>query len=278
MLFANNNDRITGYRGAITPPIPLTKTTFQEVEMADSIICKIKGCSNNSKARGWCSMHWTRWKRHGDPLYIKYFVKKTCSVDACNRHTSGLGYCSMHYQRLKNNGSPHVSKYEKWHKSEYCNVDGCGNKRIVKGMCQKHYLRVKNNGGVKAFNPRYKRMISWLKAHASHDGDECLIWPFSINDRGRGIANINGKSTSAPRIMCMIAHGEPPTDTHQAAHYCGNGHKGCVNPKHIRWATAKENEFDKRGHGTLRRGTAINTSKLSECDVTKIRAIGKSMT
>lgn len=30
--------------------------------------CVIEDCSNPSRQRGWCRKHYTRWKRHGDPL------------------------------------------------------------------------------------------------------------------------------------------------------------------------------------------------------------------
>lgn len=29
--------------------------------------CAINGCPNPVKARGWCGMHYIRWRRHGDP-------------------------------------------------------------------------------------------------------------------------------------------------------------------------------------------------------------------
>ena len=49
-----------------------------------------------------------------------------------------------------------------------------------------------------------------------------------------------------------------------------------MNPRHLSWKTAKQNEADKITHGTIRRGSSINTSKLSEDDVREIRKmIGK---
>jgi hypothetical protein len=30
--------------------------------------CSINGCGIQAKARGWCSAHYHRWQRHGDPL------------------------------------------------------------------------------------------------------------------------------------------------------------------------------------------------------------------
>lgn len=34
--------------------------------------CSIEGCGIwPLMGRGWCAKHWTRWKRHGDPLFVK---------------------------------------------------------------------------------------------------------------------------------------------------------------------------------------------------------------
>lgn len=35
----------------------------------DYRICTIPGCDKRSMARGWCSKHWQRWQKHGDPNY-----------------------------------------------------------------------------------------------------------------------------------------------------------------------------------------------------------------
>lgn len=33
--------------------------------------CSIEGCARGARARGWCSLHWDRWRRHGDPLFSR---------------------------------------------------------------------------------------------------------------------------------------------------------------------------------------------------------------
>lgn len=38
--------------------------------MADRT-CSVEGCERSSACRGWCSMHYTRWRRHGDAGYIR---------------------------------------------------------------------------------------------------------------------------------------------------------------------------------------------------------------
>ena len=32
--------------------------------------CSIEGCDKDSRARGWCPMHYMRWKTHGDPEVV----------------------------------------------------------------------------------------------------------------------------------------------------------------------------------------------------------------
>src|SRR5690606_6465223 len=115
------------------------------------------------------------------------------------------------------------------------------------------------------------------EANSSYAGDDCLKWPFGVGDHGRGIVTISGSTVSAPRAMCKSAHGEPPAPYHQAAHSCGNGHLGCMNPKHLRWATVRENELDKIIHGTVRRGSDINTAKVTAEEVIQIREMAGSV-
>jgi hypothetical protein len=33
-------------------------------------ICNVDLCQRQSDARGWCKMHWKRWRKHGDPTKI----------------------------------------------------------------------------------------------------------------------------------------------------------------------------------------------------------------
>jgi hypothetical protein len=246
--------------------------------MAEYSICKIDGCANPQRTRGLCSAHYQRQKKFGDPQHggpVAQVPIVVCAHDGCksiaNIGAGAKGFCSKHYQRFKKFGDGSVSLLDR--ETSVCKVEGCGRgKPLSSGLCQKHYVRLKIHGTTDLpKNSRSGRKIRWMQEHASYGGDDCLIWPFTRNDTGRGMATINGKNTSAPRAMCILAHGEPPSPNHHAAHTCGKGHEGCVNPRHLRWATPQENERDKEYHGTLRKGSEINTSRLSEADVTAIR-------
>jgi hypothetical protein len=114
----------------------------------------------------------------------------------------------------------------------------------------------------------------FLLDHVSYQGDDCVIWPFT-RTRGYAYVGVNGKIRIAHRFMCELAHGAPPTPKHHAAHSCGRGDEGCVNPRHLSWKTVSENMLDRRKHGTHGRGPR---QKLNYDRVLEIRAFGPEWT
>lgn len=110
--------------------------------------------------------------------------------------------------------------------------------------------------------------VTWLNAHLEHEGDECLIWPYTRNRHGYGMMSYLGKLGEAHRFMCIFVNGEPPTPEHQAAHSCGNGHLGCVHPKHLAWRTPFQNRMESNEHGT---GKPPAPRRLTIEDVEAIR-------
>jgi hypothetical protein len=106
-----------------------------------------------------------------------------------------------------------------------------------------------------------------------------LIWPFARHEPkrgGRGYGKLRGSDGGeryAHRVMCELVHGDPPSPTHQAAHNCGQGHLGCVNPHHLRWDTTQGNADDRVIHGTENKGSRNGQAKLTEDDVIAIRKL-----
>ena len=129
---------------------------------------------------------------------------------------------------------------------KHCSVDGCAESHLAQGFCQKHYWRNHRHGSPLARPDNDGEPLAWLKLHAGWNGAECLLWPFGHTTDGYGSVSFNGKTTGAHRAMCVLAHGSPPAGQMQAAHSCGRGHEGCVNPKHLRWATSFDNHQDRR--------------------------------
>jgi|GEM_PF-1937551 len=158
--------------------------------------------------------------------------------------------------------------------SRICSLDGCDRPPHAFGYCAMHYTRWKRYGDPKfVLNGNDGLVQTWLAdLFASAPTDDCVSWPFAKTDEGYGIFQADKRRHVASRYVCEVTYGLPPTPKHQAAHSCGNGHLGCVNPRHLRWATKAENADDKMDHGTLLRGEQHGSSKLSEADVREIIA------
>lgn len=164
-----------------------------------------------------------------------------------------------------------------------CSVDDCnGNAsssaRGNNGLCRTHYGRLQRHGDPKGGRIHRGSSLAFIRdVAATFNDDACLIWPLTKSSTGYGRLILDGKVLSAHRYVCMISHGDPPTLDHQAAHSCGNGHLGCVNPKHLSWKTPKENQMDRVRHGTHSRGDRHPSAKLTSEDVSAIRGMIESL-
>lgn len=112
----------------------------------------------------------------------------------------------------------------------------------------------------------------WLIEHIGHQGDDCLKWPM-YRLHGYGNFGYLGKRHYAHRFMCELVYGPPPSPRHEAAHSCGRGHEGCVNPKHLSWKTKSENLLDCSAHGTQARSHYGTRGKLTKDQADEIRGL-----
>lgn len=154
-----------------------------------------------------------------------------------------------------------------------CSVSGCEQKHHAKGFCAVHHSRWKKYGDPnKALWFRGDR-IAFIKKAANYSGNECLLWPFGRDQHGHATVFWKGKKRKAARVVCELTNGRSTKSKPEAAHNCGNGHLGCLTPKHLRWDTHAGNMADMVRHGTSNRGQKNPNSKLSEQDVKKIREL-----
>lgn len=202
--------------------------------------CSVRGCRLEAVTKGYCRSHYARWWRTGDPGPAKikpYAYGRGCAVKGCKGKHAGHGYCNTHMLRWQRFGDPLRE-----------NV-------------------VASDGEPAAF---VDRALNWKSS-------KCLFWPYSCDQHGRAkIATLKrGRKVPAhvSRIVCIQIHGKPPTRKHEAAHNCGNGHLGCVNPLHIQWKTHAENCADTVAHDMSTRGGWHGGSKLNRADVRKIRQL-----
>lgn len=158
-----------------------------------------------------------------------------------------------------------------------CSVPGCngnahGSRHGSKGYCSKHYQKFRAHGnplGVRTEDGEPMRF--YLNVALCHESDDCLLWPYSKDRGGYGCLYKDGRVQGTHRVLCIDAHGEPPTPEHEAAHSCGNSL--CCNPKHLSWKTPLENSSDKLLHGTHNRGERSGKSKLTEEQVREIKSL-----
>lgn len=163
--------------------------------------------------------------------------------------------------------------------NKVCKIEGCGRPLAGRGLCDGHYRRLRELGDpllgkpLRKSKPTRYTNLQWLRDHVDHDSDECLLWPFVRTGKGYGHVTVGGKTKIASRVMCAFVNGEPPTPEHQSAHSCGNGHLGCVNPRHLSWKTNDENIQDKIAHGRSTRGERQWQSKLTATEAKQIRSL-----
>lgn len=151
-----------------------------------------------------------------------------------------------------------------------CCIDGCNRPHEAKGYCSLHYQRWKRSGDpltARAYPKRGEPLAFFEKAAAS-ETDKCIFWPYASKGRGYGEVWLKGEKRFVHQAMCEAAHGAGFPGG-EVAHSCGV--KLCINPRHLRWATRRENHADKRMHGTDPRGERGPGAKLTWETVREIR-------
>lgn len=144
-----------------------------------------------------------------------------------------------------------------------CLVDGCRKIVIGRGWCSVHYNRWWNHGNplgsaTAVRRDRGRALFEYAKNTAT---DDCIFWAYPAKGYGQA------------RRMCAEITGKKPSPRHGVAHSCGKGHLGCINSRHLRWATQKENLADRIIHGTANRGEKHGFSKLTSEQVLRIRSL-----
>jgi len=153
-----------------------------------------------------------------------------------------------------------------------CVVYDCGREAKYKAaqLCTRHYLRMRRHGSAIGGGTSYGEALSWLAANIPAGTDKCIIWPYGRFADGYGALQVDGRKVRVHRYVCRLVHGNPPSETMDAAHRCGRGHDGCINDRHLYWASRAQNLADRIEHGTANRGQRNGQAKLSEDEARQV--------
>lgn len=145
--------------------------------------CSVDGCAHAVLARGWCPMHYQRWRTQGDPLHQSDRTighvsapEQACSIETCELPTYARTWCKPHYYKWVRNGDPRVAAWELGPADGRCGIEGCDRPHRTKGFCSLHYKRFLANGDA----------LTIIKPH-SYDGTECSASECHERPTARGL-------------------------------------------------------------------------------------------
>jgi len=95
--------------------------------------CSVENCKRPHQAKGFCELHYRRFKKHGTP----FKEEKKCSVEGCTSPHFSKGFCKSHYRCNRRYGTPFSP--HKREKKEKCSVENCNKSVYARGFCQPHY-------------------------------------------------------------------------------------------------------------------------------------------
>lgn len=68
--------------------------------------CKIEGCKRPYRAKGYCNVHYNKWRRGGLPK-PRY---KICTAEDCRKPMVRWGLCQAHFEAAKAKGGEKKSE------------------------------------------------------------------------------------------------------------------------------------------------------------------------
>lgn len=176
--------------------------------------CSVDECSDPGYCKNFCRIHYNRWRKHGDPLYVGKPGRpaRTCGIPGCENGQCAKGLCDKHRKRLERYGDPMALK------------------------------RIRGEGDE----------ARWWFHVDRRDDDECWPWTAFCDENGYGIFWDGERITRAHRwsyrrFVGPIPGGLVPDHTCHDPAECRLGiecpHRRCVNWRHLEPVTNRENSL-----------------------------------
>lgn len=153
--------------------------------------CSIEDCNDPYLARGWCRMHYARWRATGDPGQAAPLRRAagswgpcatqdcggrarrnglcnacsakarragagTCTIDECGSRADARGVCGKHYQQIRNGKLDHPAAAE-IRRDTPCSIDDCELPVYARGLCNMHWSRGHRLGDPGEAQPRRRK-------------------------------------------------------------------------------------------------------------------------
>lgn len=180
--------------------------------------CLIPGCLKPAgvpgTARGYCSMHYNRLRRTGDPLTtlssLRALPSPFCSVDGCGRSRWARGWCLMHYRRWHSHGAVGQVDRMTLPRADVCRIDGCARPARSLQMCQGHHLRQLRHGSpfAGATSPGSTPTCTVAGCPRKHYARRLCHahWSALAGDRRRDRESVAAGSCTAEQLSARIAY------------------------------------------------------------------------
>lgn len=163
-----------------------------------------------------------------------------------------------------------------------CKIEGCEQPLACRGWCQMHYVRWKTHGDPGSAARVYVRPRATDEDRLRHTGwtpvvrvpelGECWEWNGGINPKsGYGILRTGARTEPPHRVAYRVFIGDLDSSEF-VLHRCDN--RRCVRPDHLRVGTNQANmdDMNAKGRGRFVHGEIHGNAKLSDTDVSTIRA------
>lgn len=152
-----------------------------------------------------------------------------------------------------------------------CTRPHCDKPELRNGLCSRHYQRQRLGRAPEPKTPM-RSTITFARNALASQSDDCILWPYGtrgqISPYGQMYDPDDKKCHTASRWVCEKVHGKPFEGAH-ACHSCNNPQ--CVNPRHLRWGTTKDNVQDAVKAGRRATGEKAPLAKLTDALVAEMR-------